>query len=331
MPKSFVPALSRRAMIAAGAAILALSGQALAQGAWPNKPVTIIVPFAPGGNTDTLVRLLGNKLSTTLGQPVIVENKPGAGGNIGSDFVAKSKPDGYTFLGGTISSHAINPSLYDKMPYDAVKSFEPVILIGTAPLVLVVNAAAPYKTAKELIDAAKAKPGEISFATPGNGTSPHIGGEMLNALTGVKMTAVAYKGSGPAITDVMAGHVPVMLDTSLIVASHTKAGKVRALAVASPTRIDSMPDVPTAKEAGLPEFEIGSWQAIFAPAGTPKDIVDRMNKEIAAVMKMPDVKARLDELGFGGGGGAPQQLADLQKNDIAKYAKVVKDANIKPD
>ena len=289
------------------------------------------MPFAPGGNTDTLVRLIGNKLSTTLGQPVIVENKPGAGGNVGSDFVAKAKPDGYTFLGGTISSHAINPSLYDKMPYDAVKSFEPVILLGTAPLVLVVNAASPYKTAADLIAAAKAKPGDIAFATAGNGTSTHIGGEMLNALAGVKMTAIAYKGSGPAVTDVMAGHVPAMLDTALIVGSHTRAGKLRALAVASPTRIDSMPEVPTAKEAGLPDFEIGSWQAIFAPAGTPKDIVERMNKEIAGVMKMPDVKARFDELGFSGGGGAAQQLADLQKNDIAKYAKVVKDGNIKPD
>jgi tripartite-type tricarboxylate transporter receptor subunit TctC len=323
----------RRAFLAsvAGAATLGLASGASAQGAWPTRQITIVVPFAPGGNTDTLVRLIGGKLASALGQPVVAENKPGAGGNLGSDFVAKARPDGYTFLGGTISSHAINASLYTNMPYDAVKSFEPVILIGTAPLVLAVNASSPLRTAKDLVEAARAKPGSISFATAGNGTSTHIGAEMLASLAGVKFTSVPYRGSGPAVTDVMAGHVPAILDTALIVGSHVKAGKLRALAVASPTRIDSMPDVPTAIEAGLPAFEIGSWQAIFAPAGTPKEIVERMNREIAAVMKLPDVKARFDELGFGGGGGAPSQLADLQRADIAKYAKVIKDANIKPE
>lgn len=323
-----------RRMWLTGSAALALAGLARpsrAQAAWPTKPITFVVPFATGGNTDTLARLIGQKLSVALGQPVVVENKPGAGGNIGSAFVAQAKPDGHTILGGTISSHAINPSIYPKMPYDAVKSFEPVVLIGSSPLVLAVSANAPYRSLQDLVAAAKAKPGELSYATPGNGTSSHLAVELLNAITGAKLMHVPYKGSGPAVTDVVAGHVPVIFDTPLVVGSHVKAGKLRALAVASSKRIEGLPDVPTAAEAGVPGLEVASWQAVFAPAGTPKEIVRRLNAEIAGVLKTPDIRARMAELGFEPAGGPPQELADLQRTDIAKWAKVVKEAGIKPD
>ena len=326
-------ACTRRAWLA-GSAALALVGlarPAAAQAAWPTKPITFVVPFATGGNTDTLARLIGQKLSVALGQPVVVENKPGAGGNIGSAFVAQAKPDGHTILGGTISSHAINPSIYPKMPYDAVKSFEPVVLIGTSPLVLAVTANAPYRSIEDVVAAAKAKPGEISFASAGNGTSPHLAGELLNSIAGIKLMHVPYKGSGPAVTDVVAGHVPVIFDTVLVVGSHVKAGKLRALAVASSKRAESLPDTPTAAEAGVPGFEVSSWQAVFAPAGTPKEIVRRLNAEIARIMQTPDIRARMAELGFEPAGGPPEELAELQRTDITKWAKVVKEAGIKPE
>ena len=311
------------------AALGATSFSAAAQAQWPTKAITYVVPFAVGGNTDTLARIIGQKLSPAIGQPVVVENKPGAGGNIGSDFVAKAKPDGYTILGGTISSHAINPSVYASMPYDAVKSFEPVLLIGSSPLVLCVGADTPYKTLQDLIAAAKAKPGTIAFASPGNGTSPHLAGELLKTTAHIDLTHVPYKGSGPALADVLGGSVPMMFDTMLVVGAQVKAGKLRPIAVASSKRLASLPNVPTMSEAGLPGFEVVSWQAIFAPAGTPKPIVQRLNAEIAKVINMPDVKAKLDELAVEPAAGPPEQLAEFQKAEIAKWSKVAKAANVK--
>jgi tripartite-type tricarboxylate transporter receptor subunit TctC len=304
---------------------------AAAQAPWPSKAITYVVPFAPGGNTDTLARLISTKLSAALGQPVVVENKPGAGGNIGSDFVAKATPDGHTILGGTISSHAINQSVYPKMPYDAVKSFEPIIMIGSSPLVLVVNANTPYKTLPDVIAAAKAKPGTLTFASAGNGTSPHLAGELLKGIAKIDITHVPYKGSGPAVTDVISGQVPMMFDTTLVVGSHVKGGKLRAVAVASTKRLAGLPDVPAASEAGVAGFEVSSWQAIFAPAGTPKPVVQRLNAEIAKVLKLPDVSARLADLAVEPDGGPPEKLAEYQKSEIAKWAKVVKEAGVKPD
>ncbi len=322
----------RKCMVAIGCALLAgATGAAQAQAAWPSKPIVYVVPFAVGGNTDTLARLIGQKLSAALGQPVVIENKPGAGGNVGSDFVAKSKPDGYTILGGTISSHAINASVYPNMPYDPVKSFEPVILLGSNPLVFAVGASQPYKTLKEVLDAAKAKPGQLSFASPGPGTSPHLAGELLKTLTHVDITHVPYKGSGPALTDALGGQVPIIIDTTLVLGTNIKAGKLRPLAVAYPQRLGTLPDVPTAAEAGVPGWEVVSWQAVFAPAGTPKPIVQRLNTEIARIMKQPDVQARLAELGVEPGGGPPEQLGEFQKTEIAKWAKVVKAAGVKPE
>jgi tripartite-type tricarboxylate transporter receptor subunit TctC len=313
------------------AALAGLAADAPAQAPWPSKPVTYVVPFAPGGNTDTLARLLGKDLAVALGQPVVIENKPGAGGNIGSDYVAKAAPDGYTILGGTISSHSINPSVYPKMPYDAVKSFEPVIMIGRSPLVLVVGAGTPYKTFNDLMNAAKAKPGGLSYATAGNGTSPHLAAELLKGLLKIDISHVPYKGSGPALNDVLAGHVPMMFDTTLVVGQQVKAGKLRALMVAAPKRLDGLPDVPTAAEVGVKGFEVSSWQAIFAPAGTPKPVVQRLNSEISRIIKSPEIKARLDALAVEPDGGPPDTLANFQKAEIARWAKVVKEAGIKPD
>jgi tripartite-type tricarboxylate transporter receptor subunit TctC len=322
---------SVRMFTAALIALGAVSAPALGQDGWPSKPITYVVPFAPGGNTDTLARIIAQKLSTSLGQPVVVENKPGAGGNIGSDYVAKSKPDGYTILGGTISSHAINPSVYPKMPYDAVKSFEPVIMIGSGPLVLATGVNTPYKSVQDVIAAAKAKPGTISFASAGNGTSPHLAGELFKIATSIDLTHVPYKGSGPALTDVVAGNVPLIFDTMLVLGGQVKAGKVRPLAVASSKRVASLPNVPTFAEVGVPGFEVSSWQAVFAPAGTPKPIVQRLNAEIAKALKTPDVVARLEELGIDPSAGSPEQLGDYQRAEIAKWAQVVRTANIKPD
>ena len=299
--------------------------------AWPTKRITYVVPFAPGGNTDTLARIISEKLTGTLGQPVIVDNKPGAGGNIGSDFVAKAKPDGYTILGGTISSHAINSSIYPKMPYDATKDFEPITLIASSPLVLAVPANSPYKTAKDLLAAAKAKPGDLTFASAGTGTSPHLAGELLKSVAHVDVTHVPYKGSGPAVTDLIAGHVQFMFDTALIVGPHIKAGKLRPLAVTSSKRVKTLPDVPTLVEAGVPGYEIGSWQAIFAPAGTPKPIVQKLNTSIVGVLKMLDVQERLAGLGMDTVAGTPDELGQFQKAEVVKWSKIVKEANIKPE
>ncbi|MFO1314891.1 MAG: tripartite tricarboxylate transporter substrate binding protein [Burkholderiales bacterium] len=321
-----------KCIVALGCALSAVAaGPALAQAAWPTKPVVYVVPFAPGGNTDAFARLLNQKLGAALGQPVVIENKPGAGGNVGSDLVAKAAPDGYTILGGTISSHAINVSVYPSMPYDPVKSFESVILLGSNPLVFAVSATTPYKTLKEVLDAARAKPGQLAFASPGNGTSPHLAGELLKTLTNVDITHIPYKGSGPALTDVIGGQVPIIIDTTIVLGPQIKAGKLRPLAVAYPKRLATLPDVPTAAEAGVPGWDVVSWQAVFAPAGTPKPIVARLNTEIARIMKMPDVQARLADMGVEVAGGPPEQLAEFQKAEIAKWAKVVKAAGVKAE
>ncbi len=308
-----------------------LAGPAAAQAPWPSKPINYVVPFAPGGNTDTLARLLSKDLQAGLGQTIVIENKPGAGGNLGSDFVAKAAPDGYTILGGTISTHAINPSVYPKMPYDAVKAFEPVVMIGSSPLVLVVNAATPYKTLQDVLAAARAKPGSLSFASAGNGTSPHMAMELLKSLTKTYLTHLPYKGSAPAVSDVMAGHVPMLFDTLLVVGPHIKSGKLRPIAVASSHRLAALPDVPTAAEAGVKGLEVASWQAVFAPAGTPKAVIDRLNAEFVKAMKAPEVHKRLVEMAVEPDGGPPEKLAAYQKAEIAKWAKVVKEQGIKLD
>ncbi|MEP7156932.1 MAG: tripartite tricarboxylate transporter substrate binding protein [Betaproteobacteria bacterium] len=320
---------SKRIFVILIAAVCTVGLPAFAQDKWPSKPIKYIVPFPPGGTTDILARLLANKLSAALGQQVVVENKAGAGGNIGSDFVAKSAPDGYTILGGTISSHAINVSMYANMPYDPVKDFVPITLIGTNANVLVVDPKNPAKDLKELIAQAKAKPGAMSFASAGNGTSQHLSGELFKAMAGLQMEHIPYKGSAPAIQDVMAGQVPMMFDTTVVAGPHIKGGNVRALAVTSAKRVKGMETIPTMAEAGVPGYELVSWQGIFAPAGTPKAIVTRLNAELVKIIAMPDIRERLDSLGVDPVANTSEQFAAFQKAEIAKWAKVVKDANIK--
>jgi len=325
--------VARRTLIAASLSALALSAIVLpaqAEDKWPSKPITYVVPFPAGGTTDILARLIGQKLGPALGTTVIIDNRPGAGGNIGSEMVSRAAPDGYTIMGGTISSHSINASLY-KLSYDPLKSFAPITLIGTNANVLVVNPSSPFKSVKELVAAARAKPGSLSFASAGNGTSQHLSAELFKTMTGIGMVHIPYKGSAPAIQDVIGGQVPLMFDTTVVAGPFIQSGKVRPLAVTSAKRVASLPDVPTMAEAGVPGYEVVSWQAMFAPAGTPSAIVQRLQTEVAAILKQPDVQERFAKLGVDPSGMAPQQLAEFQAAEIAKWAKVVKAANVKVD
>ncbi|MBT9512498.1 MAG: tripartite tricarboxylate transporter substrate binding protein [Acidovorax sp.] len=325
--------LIHSAVLAAAGTLLGLP--ALAQGAWPTgKTISYMVPFAAGGTTDTLARLIGQQLGTALGTTVVVENKGGAAGSIGSEAAARSAPDGYTLLGGTVSSHAINISLYPKLGYDPIKSFSPVTLIGTNPVVLVVAANSPYKTLKDVLAAAKGKQGGLSSASAGTGSSQHLAVELLGYKSGVKFTHVPYKGSGPAIQDVIGGQVDMMFDTTVVAAPHIQSGKLRAIAVTSPQRLASMPDVPTVAESGVPElkdFQVQSWQAIFVPANTPVPVVSRLHDEIRKILAQPDMQNRLKGFGMEPADMSTAQIAAFQKAEVEKWAQVIKAANIKVD
>jgi tripartite-type tricarboxylate transporter receptor subunit TctC len=300
-----------------------------AQDAWPAKPVRIVVPFAPGGTSDALARLLAPRLQEVLKQPVVVENKPGAGGVVGADFVAKSASDGYTLLLGTISTHAINPALQPKIPYDAARDFAPVFFIGNISNVLLVGAAQPYKNVKELIAAAKAKPGTIAFGSAGAGTSQHLSGEKFMLDAGVRLIHVPYKGSGPSMQDLVAGQIPMSFDTALTALPFITSGKIRALAVTSGKRAKVLPEVPTLAESGLKGFDVASWQALFAPAGTPAAVVKRLNDELTKMAATTEVAARLYTMGVENVPMTPAQFADFQRAEMAKWAKIVKDGNVK--
>ena len=311
------------------AAIPSLSSfSAHAQAAWPTKPVTYVVPFPTGGTTDILARLIGQKLGAVLGTTFVVDNRAGAGGSIGSELAARAPADGYTIVGGTVSSHAINVSLYPKLGYDPIKSFMPVVLIGANPVVLVVGEKSPFKSLKDVIAAAKAKPETVTSASAGNGTSQHMTLELLGYKAGAKFVHVPYKGSGPAIQDVIAGQVDMMFDTTVVAGPHIQSGKLRALAVSSAKRLESMPDVPTVAET-LPGFEVLSWQGIFAPAGTPKAIVDRLNTEILKILATQEMQDRLKALGMQPSTFTPAQFGAFQKDEVAKWAAVVKATGIK--
>jgi len=302
---------------------------ALAQEKWPSKPINYVVPFAAGGTTDVLGRLIGQRLSTALGQPVVIENRAGAGGNIGSDYVAKAAPDGYTLVGGTISSHAINISLYPKMPYDPVKQFQPVALIGTLPNVLVVNADSPWKNVQDVIAAARVPGTQVSFGSSGNGTSQHLAGELFAKLANVKLLHVPYKGSSPAMQALLGKQVDLVFENSVAAMPLIQSGKLRALATTGGQRAAELPDVPTLAEAGLKGYEIVSWQAIFAPAGTPMPIVDRLATEIGKIIADPAVRTRLAQMGIEPSGAGPAELGAFQRSEVAKWAQLVKSANIR--
>ncbi len=318
----------RRTLVAA-LACAALPTLALAQ-EWPGKqPIRIIVPFAAGGTSDILARTLGEKLQAALKQTVVIENKAGAGGVIGADAAAKSAPDGYTFLLGTIASHAINPALQPKMPYDAMKDFAPVILLGSISNVLLVGGSQPYKTVGDIVAAAKKEP--LPFASAGQGSSQHMSGEMFKLLAGAPLTHVPYKGSAPAVQDVIGGQIPMSFETATVALPHVQSGKVRALAVTSAKRSKVLPDVPTLQEAGIAGFDVASWQAIYAPAGTPAPVVQRMNAEIEKILATAEVKAKLDGLGLDHAANTPEQFAAFGRSELAKWQKVVKDGNVKPE
>lgn len=323
--------VDRRAAIGALAAGLTLPLGARAQAAWPNRPIRYIVPFAPGGTTDILARVVGEKLGPALGTTIVVDNKPGQGGSAGAAELARAAPDGYTIGGGTISSHAINASLYEKLPYDPVSSFAPITLYATQPNVLLVHPSVPANNLAEFINLLKANPEKYSFGSAGVGTSQHISGELFKTLAGVKMQHVPYRGSGQMIPELLGGTLTVAVDNIATALPHMKSGKLRALGVTTSTRSGVAPDVPTMAEQGLAGYELSSWQAVFAPAGTPPAIVERLYTEIAKILKLPDVSKRLSDLGLDLSGMPPAQLAALVKSDVPRLGKVVKDSGAKAE
>jgi len=317
-----------RAILFAAAA-LAVSSLASAQ-AYPNKTIKIVVPFAVGGIADTFGRVIAQKLTETWGQPVVVENKGGAGGNIGADFVAKSPPDGYTLVIGNIGSHAVNPFLVKSMPYDPLKDFVPIAHVLDAEGLLVVNPALPVKTISELIAYGKANPGKLSYASAGLGTTSHLAGELFKSMSGIDMVHVPYKGNSPAITDVMGGQVQLIFATMPTVIQQAKSGRLRMVATLGNARAKATPDVPTIAET-LPGFDVANWIGMFAPAGTPREIVDRLNAEIQKIMRSPDVESRLEAEGAKFIPTTPESFAAFQKSESAKWAAAIKAANIKPE
>jgi tripartite-type tricarboxylate transporter receptor subunit TctC len=295
---------------------------------FPSRPVHIVVTFTSGGAPDILARLIGERLAAAWNQPVVVDNKPGAGGNTGADFVAKAAPDGYTIVVGTVGTHSINGALYSKMPYDMVKDFAPVTLLATTPNLLVVNNDVPAKNLKEFIALGR-KEGKMTFASAGSGTSIHVSGELFKSMTGVDMEHIPYKGRATAIPDLLGGRVTMMFDNMPSSLPLVREGKLRALGVTSATRSAAAPEIPTIAEQGLPGFEAVSWFALFAPAGTPKVVLDKLQVEVKKVLVSPDVGKRLAEIGLEAIGSTPEELAAYQRTEITKWAKVVKDSGAK--
>jgi len=314
------------AIAIATATLIGGSGAAMAQ-AWPAKTISIVVPFATGGTTDAIARTLGQELSRGLGQPVIIENKPGAGATIGADYVAKARPDGYVLLMGAVH-HTIATSVYKKLPYDFQRDLAPVSTIAIVPNVLVVNPKLPAKNIAELVALAKKSPGKLTFGSNGNGTGQHLIGAQFNIGSGVDILHVPYKGSGPLTIDLLGGQIDMSFDTVTPVLSHIRAGKLRALAVTTIQRSAALPDVPTLDEAGLKGFDQGTWFGILAPAATPRDVVTRLNNEVIKVVSSPEFRKKMSDIGAVPVGNTAAQMAAQIKTDTERYAKLVKDANV---
>ena len=328
--------IDRRRLLLAGAGSLLVPATARAQAGWPTKPVRVVVPFAPAGTTDILARALAPELGKAFGQTFIIDNKPGAGGNLGADAIAKSAPDGYNLLMGTVGTHAINAALYPKMPFDPVKDFVPVVLVAGVPNVLVINPAKAdaygVKTVADLIRYARANPGKLNMASSGNGTSIHLSGELFKSMTGTFMLHFPYRGSGPALLDLIGGTMDVMFDNLPSALPHIRSGKLRALGVTSAQRSTALPEVPTIAEAGpVRGFDASSWFGLFAPAGTPTEIVGRINQETAKAFQSPAFKERLLSQGAIPGGQAPAEFATFIAAETAKWAQVVKVSGAKVD
>ncbi len=320
--------LLRRCTLAACLAVVA--GSALAQ-AYPAKPIKLIVPFPAGGGTDIFARTVGQKLADTLKWTVVVDNKPGAGGNLGIDAAAKSAPDGYTLVLGQTSNLAINPSLYSKLPYDPIKDLVPVALVASAPLAVVVPANSPFKTFADVVAAAKGKPAQITLGTPGNGTVAHLAAELMQKAAGIKLQHVPYKGSAQALTDLMGGQIQIYMSSVPTALSHIKGGRLRAIAVTSEKRSSELPSVPTIAESGFKGFEATTWFGFAAPAGTPEPIVKQLNAEINKVLKAPDVRAKLMSEGGDVLGGTPEQFASLLRTDLVRWGRIVRESGAKLD
>ena len=312
------------------AVLAALMACAAAAQPFPSKPVKIIVPSAPGDGSDILARAIAQKLTERWGQTVIVENRPGAGGVIGTEAAAKSPADGYTVIMGNAGSHAINQALYAKLPYEVVRDFAPITLVASAPNVFVVNPAVPANTVAEFLALAKKEPGKYTFASGGNGSSAHLNGEMLKAFAGVELTHVPYKGASPAITDVIAGQVQLMIGNLPPILPHIKSGKLRALGVTTATRFAATPDLPPISDT-VPGYESLAWFGLFAPAATPKELVNKWHADVVAVLALPDIRDRVVQLGFQAVGNTPEAYAALIRNDIAKWQRVVKVSGAKAD
>jgi tripartite-type tricarboxylate transporter receptor subunit TctC len=307
-----------------------LPGGAAAQ-AYPSRLVKLVVPFPPGGPLDAVGRAIAQKLTEAWGQSVVVENKPGAGGNIGADYVAKSAPDGYTVVMGALSTHAVNPSLYPSMPYDAVRDFAPITLVAITPNVLVVNPSLPVNSVKELIAYAKAHPGKLSFGSGSVGSAGHLAGELFKVEAGVDMVHVPFKGGAPAMQSLLAGDTPVMFDNLANSMPQVKAGKLRALAVTTAQRSSLVPDLPTMAEAGVPGFDISTWFGLLAPAGTPPEIVAKWNAEVTKILAAPDMREKLAAQGAVAAPDSPQDFARFIASEVTKYARIVKASGAKVD
>jgi tripartite-type tricarboxylate transporter receptor subunit TctC len=316
-------ALSSTAALILG---LAPCAPAMGQDAYPTRPITLIVPFPAGGTTDILARIVGQGLEKELGQAVVIDNRGGAGGNIGGAAAAKAPPDGYTLFMGTVGTHAINASLYKNMPFDPIKDFQPLSRVAMVPNVLVANPSQPFKTVKEMIAYAKANPGKLNFGSSGSGSSIHLSGELFKAMAGIDMVHVPYKGSAPAVTDLLGGQIGIMFDNLPSAIQHVRAGKLRAIAVTTAKRSPQLPDVPTIAEAGVPGYEATSWFGMFATAGTPEPIVSKLHGALLRVLKNADVQKQIAEQGGEPHSESPREFAGFIRQESAKWGKVVKDS-----
>jgi tripartite-type tricarboxylate transporter receptor subunit TctC len=323
--------MKRRIVIQAATAALSAPGLVFAQDKYPSKPIAFICPYAAGGNSDQRSRQFGRFLSTALGQPVIVDNKPGAGANIGTDMIAKAKPDGYVIGMGNFAPLAVNPTMFKKMNYDPAKDLTPIALIERGPLILMVPPNSPFKSVKDVIAAAKAKPGTLSYASGGLGGSHHLSAEMFKQIAGLQITHIPYKGGAPATTDLMGGQVDMMFEQMYSASPSIKAGKLRALAITSKTRSPLFPDLPTMVEAGVPGFEVQNWQGLVGPAGLPVAIVKQLNELVNKALADPAIKEQMLGQGNELGGGTPEQFAAFIKSEAERWGKLVKSADIKPE
>ena len=312
-------------------AFAAVTGMANAQPAYPVKPIRLVVPFAPGGSTDTIARLIGQKLDEALGQQVIIDNRPGAGGNLGVDYVAKSAPDGYTLIFGHVGTFGFGPSLYAKLPYDPIRDFAPVALFAMVPNMLVVHPSLPANSVKELVALARARPGQLNYGSSGNGSASHLATEYFKLLSKTDITAIPYKGTGPLVTDLIAGQTSLTITGVPPLYPHVQSGRLRALAVGSVKRLPLLPSLPTIAEAGVPDYESSTWFGPLAPAKTPREIIVRLNVELMKMLQRPDVRARFAAEGIEALGSTPEEFGTYIKSEIERWSRVIKAAHVRPE